>query len=174
MGSNARTVLGLDPGSRRTGFGILSRPRGDSGLVRLASGTLRLDVDRPFAERLPELHRELAAIIREHSPGEAALETCFLSRGVRAALVLGHIRGVLLMICLEAGMTVHEYSPAEVKRALTGNGAAPKPQVKTMMKRLLSNPPADPGEDEADALAIAYCHLTRPPIPTNAGLRYER
>lgn len=173
MGSTPRIVLGLDPGSRRTGYAVLAPRLGESGVVRIASGTFRLDPDRPYAERLPDLHRGLVEVIRAHRPIEAALETCFLSRGVRAALVLGHVRGVLLMVCLEAGLTVHEYSPAEVKRALTGHGSASKPQVQGMLARLLPDLPLRPGEDEADALAIAYCHLTRPPVPVRAGLRYS-
>lgn len=77
------------------------------------------------------------------------------------------------MICLESAMSVHEYSPAEVKRAITGSGSAPKPQLQRMLERLIPNPPDRPGDDEADALAIAYCHLTRPPIPARAGLKYS-
>ncbi len=160
--ASGRIVLGLDPGSRRTGFGLLRAGPESAGIVRIASGVMRLDEDRPFAERLPQLRENFVRVIRENRPHEAALETCFLARGVRAALVLGHVRGVLLLLCLDAGLDVYEYSPAEIKRSVTGNGAASKPQVATMLRRLMVNPPPDPAEDEADALAAAYCHLSRP------------
>jgi len=160
--TGTRIVLGLDPGSRRTGYGVLRSAPGPDGFVRLGSGTIRLDETRPFAERLPDLRDEILEVLRTYRPDEAILETCFLSRGVRAALTLGHIRGVLLLLCLEAGLSVYEYSPSEVKRAVTGNGSAAKPQVGNMLRRLIHPPPAaDAGEDEIDALAIAYCHLSR-------------
>ena len=79
-------------------------------------------------------------------------------------MVLGHVRGVLLLLCLEAGLNVYEYSPAEIKRSVSGNGAASKAQVASMLRRLMPNPPARPTEDETDALAVAYCHLVRPEL----------
>jgi crossover junction endodeoxyribonuclease RuvC len=169
--TKGRTILGLDPGSRKTGFGLLRIETGSAGIERLASGALRLDEDRPFAERLPELRDGIIRLIREHRPDEAALETCFVARSVRAALVLGHVRGVLLLLCLEAGLDVYEYSPAEIKRSVTGNGGASKAQVARMLPRLMLRPPGDPSEDEADALAAAYCHITRPAIARARPLR---
>lgn len=169
--ANGRTVLGLDPGSRRTGFGLLRLGAGSPGIERVASGVLHLDEGRPFAERLPELREGIVRLIRDHRPDEAALETCFVARGVRAALVLGHVRGVLLLLCLEAGLDVYEYSPAEIKRSVTGNGGASKTQVARMLLRLMLPPPRRAVEDESDALAAAYCHLTRPAIARSRPLR---
>jgi crossover junction endodeoxyribonuclease RuvC len=166
-----RIVLGLDPGSRRTGFGILRGPSGPEGILRVASGAVRLDTDRSFAERLPQLRAELVELIQTYRPDEAALETCYVARGVRAALVLGHVRGVLLMLCLEAGLTVYEYAPSEIKRAVTGNGAATKTQVERMLARLVLGHPAKPSEDESDALAVAYCHLSRSATGIGRGMR---
>jgi crossover junction endodeoxyribonuclease RuvC len=157
-----RMVLGLDPGSRRTGYAIL-RPT-TAGYVREASGVWRLDGDRPFPERLPDLRNRVLELIASYRPTEAALETCYVARGVRAALVLGHIRGVLLLLCLQEGLSVYEYSPAEIKRAVTGAGAASKTQVATMLRHLLPDPPPKASEDESDALAVAFCHLNRPAI----------
>ena len=171
--ARARTVLGLDPGSRRTGFGILRAHSGPDGILRVASGAIRLDVDRPFAERLPQLRGEIADLIKNHHPDEAALETCYVARGVRAALVLGHVRGVLLLLCLEAGLSVYEYAPAEIKRAVTGNGGATKAQVERMLARLVLGHPDTPSEDESDALAVAYCHLSRSAGGIGAGMRIE-
>jgi len=169
--ASRRIVLGLDPGSRRTGYGILRGASGPDGIVRLASGTIRLDSDRPFAERLPQLRDSVVELIRAYRPAEAVLETCFVARGVRAALVLGHVRGVLLLLCLEAGLSVYEYAPAEIKRAVTGSGAASKVQVQRMLSRLMVRPAVDAGEDESDAIAAAYCHLSRPNIVRARGMR---
>lgn len=164
-------MLGLDPGSRKTGFGILRSPSGPDGIVRVASGAVHLDTDRPFAERLPQLRAEIVELIRTHKPDEAALETCYVARSARAALVLGHVRGVLLLLCLEAGLTVYEYAPSEIKRCVTGNGSATKTQVERMLARLVLGHPAKPTEDESDALAVAYCHLSRSASGIGGGLR---
>jgi crossover junction endodeoxyribonuclease RuvC len=169
--ARARIVLGLDPGSRRTGFGILRGPAGPDGIFRVASGAIHLDTERPFAERLPQLRAEIVELIRTHHPDEAALETCFVARSVRSALVLGHVRGVLLLLCLEAGLSVYEYAPTEIKRAVTGNGAAAKSQVERMLARLVLGHPGKPGEDESDALAVAYCHLSRSASGIGGGMR---
>ncbi len=159
-GTKSRTVLGLAPGSRRTGYGVVRiRPE---GFERVASGVFRLEERRPFAERLPQLRNELVEVIRSHRPDEAVLETCFVARSARSALVLGHVRGVLLLLCLEAGMEVFEYSPAEMKRSVTGAGGASKQQVAAMVPRLLLNARSVSGQDESDALGIAYCHISRP------------
>ncbi|MDM7915167.1 MAG: crossover junction endodeoxyribonuclease RuvC [Candidatus Eisenbacteria bacterium] len=159
-----RIVVGLDPGSRRTGFAVVRSDRMGGGPCRCASGVIRLDPSLPFVERLPALRDSLQEVLDTYHPREAALETCFLSKGVQAALVLGHVRGVLLLVCLEAGLEVFEYSPSEIKRAVTGTGSAPKEQVARMLPRLLASPPESPSADESDALAAAYCHLTRPAI----------
>ena len=161
-GARGRIVLGLDPGSRRTGFGIVCV--GSDGPERLGSGMISLDTSRPFAERLPDLRDRTIEVIETYRPQEAVLETCFVARSARAALVLGHVRGVLLLLCLDAGLEVFEYAPAAIKRAVTGRGAAPKEQVQEMLRRLLLHPPEHPSQDESDALAIAYCHLSRPPV----------
>jgi crossover junction endodeoxyribonuclease RuvC len=152
-------VLGLDPGSRRTGFGLLRS--GSEGICRISSGVFALDASKPFVERLPQLRRELLSVIEAYQPDQAALETCFVARSARSALVLGHVRGVLLLLCLEAGMNVYEYSPSEVKRAVTGSGGASKQQVQTMLAHLILGLPQRPSQDEADALATAYCHINR-------------
>jgi crossover junction endodeoxyribonuclease RuvC len=172
--ANARIVLGLDPGSRRTGFGLLRAAPGSAGIERLAGGVLRLDDQRPFAERLPELRDGIVHLISSYRPAEAVLETCFVARGIRAALVLGHVRGVLLLLCLEAGLDVYEYSPSEIKRSVTGNGGASKTQVARMLQRLMLRSSDSMSEDEADALAAAYCHLTRPAAARMHPLRGSR
>lgn len=168
-GARRRIVLGLDPGSRRTGYGVLRH--GPEGIARVAGGAIRLDESRPFAERLPRLREETLSLIRLHRPDEAALETCFVARSPRSALVLGHVRGVLLLLCLEAGLDVYEYAPAEVKRAACGNGSASKEQVQEMLRLLIPGIGREIGTDESDALAIAYCHLGRAGVSRPAPLR---
>jgi crossover junction endodeoxyribonuclease RuvC len=160
--SRSRIILGLDPGSRRTGYGILCDGDAGVGARRLCSGTIRLDETRPFAERLPELRQGILPLLRRYQPTCASLETCFVNKSARSALVLGHVRGVLLLLCLEEGLEVFEYSPAEIKRCVTGSGAASKAQVGAMLRRIVAGTPETRSEDEIDAMAAAFCHWSRP------------
>ncbi len=147
-------VLGVDPGSRCTGYGVVDRHgselrRVDSGVIRPRGSTL--------AERLSAIHAELTLVIARHQPHAAALEAVFSARNARSALVLGHARGVALAACGQAGLPTAEYAPATVKSAVTGYGMADKTQVQRMVQRLLgldSLPPSD----AADAIAVAICH----------------
>lgn len=147
-------ILGIDPGSRATGFGVVDfdggRPRRVAGdVIRTAEGSLVVRLTRIFAE----LERVIAAT----KPDAAALESVFASHNVRSALVLGHARGAALLACGRAGLPVAEYAPAQVKGAVAGYGRAAKGQVQRMVARLLALE-ACPPVDEADALAVALCH----------------
>lgn len=146
-------VIGIDPGSRRCGFGVLSR---DGSY--LASGTIVLSENGPLPERLRELHDELVSVIGEHGPSVAAVERVFFARSVKSALTLGEARGVVLMAASSMGLDVREYSATEVKKSVTGYGRAEKSQVQEMVRRVLG---LDHGlsPDGADALAIAICHM---------------
>jgi len=148
-------VLGIDPGSRVTGWGVVTHAAGQSR--RVASGTLRLNATRPLPERLLRLAEGLDALLAEHRPDRLAVERIFAARNVRSALVLGHARGVILLSAARAGVPVSEYTPAEVKQAVVGGGRAPKAQVMRMVGMLLGHA-APLAEDEADALAIALTH----------------
>ncbi|MES0873454.1 crossover junction endodeoxyribonuclease RuvC [Sinimarinibacterium thermocellulolyticum] len=147
-------ILGIDPGSRYTGYGVIDTERGQSRLVvcgRIVAGT------GAMPDRLVAIERELAGIVHEHAPQEAAFEEVFVDRNVRSALVLGQARGVALCVVARTGLPIAEYAPAQVKMALTGNGRADKEQVQHMVKLLLKLH-GRLVADAADALAVALTH----------------
>jgi crossover junction endodeoxyribonuclease RuvC len=147
-------ILGLDPGSIATGYGLVERRAGH--VVHVAHGTLRPPRGGALPDRLAFLHREIARIVAEHRPELAAVERIFAGRSVRAALVLGQARGVALAAIAASGIPISELSPQQVKLAVTGSGAAEKTQVQAMVRRLLALATAPP-RDAADALAVALC-----------------
>lgn len=147
-------ILGLDPGSIATGYGLVER-RGN-GVVHIAHGTLRPPRSGALPDRLAFLHREIARILAEHRPELAVIERIFAGRSVRAALVLGQARGVALAAIGATGIPITEVSPQQVKLAVTGSGAAEKKQVQAMVQRLLTLATAPP-RDASDALAAALC-----------------
>ena len=146
-------ILGLDPGSRRTGFGVIEC-RG-SELVAVAHGCLNVASATPAA-RLRLIFEGLKALLAEHAPGEVAVERVFVSRNADSALKLGQARGAALC-AIPADVPVFEYAPRAVKLALVGSGAAEKFQVAQMIRTLLSLGER-PAADAADALAVAVCH----------------
>ncbi len=152
-------VLGLDPGSRRLGYGCLERA--GSHWRRATSGTLTLRAADPLSTRLHAAHAAVTEMIRTLAPDLVVVEECFVARGPRAALVLGEVRGVLLLAVREAGIPLCEVAPRAVKLAAVGHGGAAKEQVQYMMPRLLLDCPATLSPDEADALAVAWCGATR-------------
>ncbi|MGE5188983.1 MAG: crossover junction endodeoxyribonuclease RuvC [Gemmatimonadota bacterium] len=149
-----RRILGIDPGSRITGYGILD-VRG-SLVSPVAWGVIRTDGAGSFPDRLHEIQGKLSDVIRAHRPAEAAVEKVFLAKNASSALKLGQARGAALVTCRALGLAVHEYSAKEIKLAATGNGAAPKEQVAAMVGRLLGLREEVP-PDAADALAAAFC-----------------
>ena len=153
-------ALGVDPGSRATGYGVLEL-QGRSLRV-LASGVIRTP-EGPLAQRLACIHARLIELIEFWQPQQVALESVFVARNARAALVLGQARGAALAAFGQAGVPVSEYSPAEVKGAVVGQGRASKQQVQQMVRAILSLS-SSPLADAADALAAAICHLHRAPL----------
>lgn len=150
-------ALGIDPGSRRCGYGVVARE--GTRLVVVASGVLAPGAERPVAERLARILDGLAEVIRRAGPAECSIEQVFSGASARSALVLGQARGVALAAAAQAGLPVFEYAPSEVKLAFTGSGRATKDQMIRTAHMLLG---ATPGlSDEADALALAVCHLAR-------------
>ena len=143
-------ILGLDPGSRITGVGIIEGER----LIHAES--LRLG-GGPMPERLGQIFERLQKIIAEFSPTEAAIETVFMNKNPQSAIKLGQARGAAICALVGGGLAVHEYAPREIKQALVGRGGAAKEQVQHMTRMLLKTQ-ADYGEDAFDALAIALCH----------------
>lgn len=154
MGGGVRT-LGIDPGSRATGYGVVERA--GSRLVRVASGVIRPDGDA-LAARLACILTRVEQVVAETSPTHAALEAVFVSRNPRSALLLGQARGAAIAACGRAEIPAVEYAPTAVKAAVTGYGRATKDQVQRMVQRLLGLGQV-PASDEADALAVAICHL---------------
>lgn len=150
-------VFGVDPGSERTGFGCIET---DGQRHRLAvSGAIVVPARATFPERLRLIHDELAALLRQHTPDIVAIENLFTAANVRSALKLGHARGVAMLAAVECGLTVVEYSPAEIKRAVVGYGRAEKHQVAEMVRLLLQLDEVPTPADAADALAVAICHV---------------
>ena len=148
-------IIGIDPGTRHLGWGIV-RAEG----TRLACegyGIVHPDVDLPIAGRLVQIDEALGEVMREHVPDEAAVESLFFAKDAQAASKLGHARGVVLLVLAKAGVPIHEYEPARVKRAVTGRGRADKQQVALMIKALLGLREL-PGADATDALAVAVTH----------------
>lgn len=154
MGGSLR-IIGIDPGLRRTGWGVIEAQ--GNRLAFVACGTIKPPVSGALSERLLVLHREISALIETHRPDEAAIEETFVNAGARSALSLGQARGVALMTPAAAGLTVGEYAANLVKKTVVGTGHADKVQVETMVRTLLPRAAMN-GADEADALAIAICH----------------
>ncbi len=152
-------VLGIDPGSRRCGYALVARE--GSRLTVLESGVLTPG-ERPMAERLGLILAGLDRLIARARPDEVAVEQVFSGASARSALVLGQARGVALAVAGRAGLPVHEYAPAAVKLAFTGSGRAGKEQMMRTARTLLGVQ-ADLS-DEADAVALAVCHLARRPL----------
>ena len=148
-------ILGLDPGSRVTGWGLIRQDGARS--VYLASGAVRLDAKAGLPQRLAALTEALEELLRTHRPEVAALEQIFSAKSARSALVLGHARGALLATLARAALPVAEYTPAQVKQTVTGSGRADKQQVQRMVAILL-NHRVQMTEDESDALAVALTH----------------
>ena len=149
-------VLGIDCGSRVTGYGVIDTDGAACIFVRC--GVIRSKSTEPIANRLKSIYKGIFEVIREFQPDAAAFESLFYATNVQSALKLGHVRGVSIFAAVEANLPVFEYSPLEVKSAVTGYGRAEKPQVQQMVRALLKlNAPPEP-YDASDALAVAICH----------------
>ena len=148
-------VLGLDPGTVTTGYGVLDRSA--SRLVHVENGLLCAPRGASLEERLHLIHAGIVAVIVRYAPAIVAVEAVFFSKNAQSALTLGHARGVALLAAAQHGLVVVPYPPALVKKTVTGSGRAEKMQVALMVKTLLGLP-EPPAEDAADALALAICH----------------
>ena len=149
-----RKILGIDPGLRVTGFGLLLEQHGK--LVYVASGCIRASGDS-LPVRLGIIARDIAHVIAEERPTEVAVERVFVNMNPNSTLLLGQARGAAIAAAVLAGLPVHEYTAGQVKQAVVGRGRAVKSQVQEMVRRLLELPGA-PSPDAADALACAICH----------------
>lgn len=149
-----RRILGIDPGSRLTGFGVVDF-NGDSA-VYVASGTVK-SIDGAFADRLRQIFESIGNIIDEFRPDIVSIESVFMHKNAGSALKLGHARSAAICATFKHGTEVFEYAPREIKQAIVGTGAATKEQVQHMVVSILSLD-GSPAPDAADALAAALCH----------------
>ena len=148
-------IIGIDPGLRRTGWGVVESA--GNALHFIAAGTVRSDDKAALATRLCQLHDGLTAVIREAAPDEAAVEATFVNKDASATLKLGQARGIAMLVPALAGLSVAEYAPNAVKKAVIGVGHGEKQQIHMMVRVLLPKAKFY-GDDAADALAIAICH----------------
>ena len=149
-------ILGIDPGSRVTGYGLI-RTRGARHQY-VSSGCIKTATDAPQPEKLSEIFAGVQEIIGEFGPAELAIEKIFMSKSADSALKLGQARGVAIVAAVNEGLPVYEYEARKIKQAVVGTGAASKAQVQHMVQQLLALP-GQPSPDAADALAIALCHI---------------
>jgi crossover junction endodeoxyribonuclease RuvC len=166
-------VLGIDPGTRHLGWGVVKSE--GTRTSHVAHGVIDTDTAEGIATRLCQIERELEEVVALHHPDAAAVESLFFAKDAMAAAKLGHARGVVLLVLARRGLPIGEYEPARVKRAVAGNGRADKRQVAMMIAALLRLS-APPRPDAADALAIAFVHAQAAPMAAHmekvkAGLR---
>ena len=150
-------VLGIDPGLTTTGYGLVVRTA-DGPRLR-SVGVIRTAPADPIERRLLELHRDLSEIIAEHQPDTVAIEQVFTNRNLQTSIAVGRASGVALLAAAAAGLSVHEYTPTQVKSAVAGFGKADKGQVQRMVMQRLDLAEIPRPADAADALAVALCHL---------------
>lgn len=148
-------ILGIDPGSRVAGYGVIEAA--GNRLDFVACGVIRVTPGYGFGERLREIHQGISEVLAHHRPQQAAIEEVFMAANPNSALKLGHARGVLMLAVMQAEVPLAEYSPRQIKQSAAGYGNADKEQVQHMVRVVLSLNKA-PSRDAADALAVAICH----------------
>jgi crossover junction endodeoxyribonuclease RuvC len=153
-------VLGVDPGTAVTGYGVVARG-GDGAVSLLECGVIRTTPRAPLPERLRDIYEGVSEIVERHQPAVVAVEGVFFGKNVRTAVVLGHARGAVLLAAALREIEVVEYPPAEIKSAVVGTGRATKEQVSLMTKQLLKLRDIPRPADAADGVAVALCHCFR-------------
>ena len=149
-------VLGVDPGSRVTGYGLIEKDRNQMTCIQV--GVINPPSQAPFFERIHHIFQSMLDIMSDYQPQELAIEDVFFAKNVKSSLKLGHARGAVLVAAVESGLRIFEYSPLEIKKSTVGYGRASKEQVRSMVKVIL-NLKTEPLLDASDALATAICHL---------------
>ncbi len=155
-------VLGIDPGTAATGYGVVQTH--GSQLGALDAGVITTSALQALEERLTAIHARVAELIEEHDPDALAIEELYFGQNARSALAVGQARGVVLLAAGQTGRPCAAYTPQQVKGAVCGHGRAAKAQVQAMVARLLSLPATPSSDHAADALALAICHLNRAPL----------
>ena len=156
-------VIGIDPGTAITGYGLV-REKEDGSLKVEDFGVIETPAKLAMPERLLQLHSQLQEIVNLHHPESGAVEKLFFQRNVRTAISVGQARGVALLVLAQAQVPVSEYSPMEIKQAVAGYGGADKNQVQQMVRALLGLSEIPRPDDAADALAVAICHVHSAPM----------
>ncbi len=151
-------ILGVDPGSLFTGYGVINY---DSKLSYIVSGIIKLSGSMPMPERLGIIYSELTKVIKEYKPTEFSIETAFFGKNVQSALKIGYARGSAILSAYHNSLNICEYSPREIKKSIAGTGSATKEQVGFMVKTLLKTDKSFVRLDESDAIAAAICHAFR-------------
>lgn len=157
MSKDNLIILGIDPGSTITGYGIIKTNQKKTTLVDY--GVIKVTPRKPLPYRLQEIFSGINSIVKKRKPHQIAVEKAFYSKNAKSALVMGEVRGIALLSGAEANIPVAEYSPREIKSSIVGTGAASKTQVQYMVKNILNLKEMPEPEDASDALAIALCHL---------------
>lgn len=157
-------VLGIDPGTAVTGYGVV-RDDGAGRASLIECGVIRTRPRDPLANRLHEIHDGVSELIARHRPDALSVEDVFYARNVRTTVVLGHARGVILLAGAQAGLEVHEFPPAEIKKTVVGTGAATKEQVQFMLMRLLRLKAVPTPSDAADGVAAALTYVMAAHLP---------
>ncbi|MEP7353674.1 MAG: crossover junction endodeoxyribonuclease RuvC [Acidobacteriota bacterium] len=161
-------ILGIDCGTERTGWGVIQSDGRRHSVV--AHGVIRMSTTLALEQRLKRIAEGLRAILLEHRPEAAAVEGLFYAKNVKSALTLAHARGVSLLAVAEAGVTLAEYSPLEVKSSVVGYGRAEKHQVQMMVRSLTGHQGEFESEDASDAIAVAICHATAASAPAKLAM----
>jgi len=149
-------ILGVDPGTIFTGYGIIDFDNNE--LQYVSAGVIKISVTKEMPPRLRTIYDDLDKLIKQFKPDEFALETAFYGKNVQSALKIGYARGVSMLVAIHNDLAIKEYSPREIKKAVVGNGASSKDQVQYMIRKLLAVRKTKMKFDESDALAVAICH----------------
>jgi crossover junction endodeoxyribonuclease RuvC len=166
-------VLGIDPGTATTGYGVV-RSDGPGLMTLVECGVIRTRPREPLPSRLKEIYDGVVELIARHRPEAISVEDVFYARNVRTTVVLGHARGVVLLAAEQAGLSIHEYPPAQIKKAVVGTGGATKEQVQFMLTRLLRLKAVPQPSDAADGVAAALTYCLGARIPTIESVRVSR
>ena len=168
MSKEPRIILGIDPGLANTGWGVIVQQ--GARLSCLAYGCVSTSADTPLEQRLAKIHEQISAVAERYRPTCVGIETVWFGQNITAAFATGQARGAALVACAQAGMTVGEFSPKQIKLAVVGAGGADKAQVQYMVKQLLSLDAVPRPDHAADALAAAICYTTHQGFEGKAGV----
>lgn len=155
MTLSKQIILGIDPGLATTGYGIIIKKNNNLSVINC--GVISTEAKLQFAQRLEKIHQELNKIIKKYKPDVISIEELFFAKNVKTALLVGQARGVVMLTAMRAKVEIYEYTPLQVKQALTGYGRADKNQIQQMVKVLLKLKEIPKPDDAADALAVAIC-----------------